>query len=305
MNFPQPGPPSAPYRGRFAPTPSGPLHLGSLLTALASWLDARAHDGTWLLRIDDLDAPRCPPGADDTILRQLEQHGLHWDETPRRQSAQVEAYAAAHAGLEREGLVYGCRCTRAVLAVESLPGPDGAVYCGRCREAGLPAGAGFATRLRLPTGRVELHDPVQGLLARDASAEIGDFVLRRSDGVIGYQLACVIDEREQGITRVLRGADLTGSSLRQRLLQRMLGQPSPAYAHLPVLLEPDGRKLSKQNGAAALDPRTPGTNIERCLRLLGQPSAETGVPVPELLAIARAGWQLQRVPKTPAIPALP
>lgn len=305
MNFPQPGRPSSPYRGRFAPTPSGPLHLGSLLTALASWLDARAHGGAWLLRIDDLDAPRCPPGVDDTILRQLEQHGLHWDETPRRQSAHVEAYAEAHTGLERQGLVYGCRCTRAVLAVESRPGPDGAVYSGHCRDAALAAGAGLATRLRVPTGQVELHDPVQGLLARDASAGIGDFVLRRSDGVVGYQLACVIDEREQGITQVLRGADLIGSSLRQRLLQQVLGQSSPAYAHLPVVLEPDGRKLSKQNGAAALDPRTPGTNIERCLRLLGQPSAAPGLPVPELLAIAQAGWQLARVPRMLSITALP
>lgn len=289
MNFPQPGPPSAPYRGRFAPTPSGPLHLGSLLTALASWLDARAQGGTWLLRIDDLDAPRCPPGADGTILDQLERHGLHWDEIPRRQSAHVEAYAAAHAGLARNGLVYGCRCTRAVLAAESLQGPDGAVYCGRCRDAALPTD-GLATRLRVPEGRIELGDPVQGLLVRDAGSGIGDFVLRRSDGVIGYQLACVVDEHAQGITHVLRGADLIGSSLRQRLLQQGLGLPSPVYAHLPVLLATDGRKLSKQNGAAALDPRTPGTNIERCLRAA------------RVLA-GRSAWQLSRVPKMQAIAA--
>ena len=300
MNFTQPAP--APYRGRFAPTPSGPLHLGSLLTALASWLDARAQGGRWLLRIDDLDAPRCQPGAADTILRQLEAHGLFWDESPRWQSAHVESYVAAYDALAQRGWAYGCRCTRAVLAAESLPGPDGAVYSGRCRDAGLPPGRGLSTRLRVPTGRVELEDAVQGNIGRDGPAEIGDFVLRRSDGLIGYQLACVIDESAQGISTVLRGADLIGSSLRQRLLQQALGLHSPSYVHLPVLVEPDGRKLSKQNGAAALDLSAPGRNLEACLHLLGQPPIEAGLPVPELLARTTAGWQRSRVPRVTMLP---
>lgn len=296
MNFPQPG--TAPdYRGRFAPTPSGPLHLGSLSTALASWLDARSRGGRWLLRIDDLDGPRCPPGAADTILRQLEVHGLHWDEAPRRQSAHLEAYRATHGELELPGLVYACRCTRAVLAAESRPGPDGAIYSGRCREVHLTCTGGLATRLRAPAGTIELSDPLQGLLRRDIASEIGDFVLRRSDGLIGYQLACVVDETAQGITAVLRGADLIGSSLRQRLLQQLLGLPSPAYVHLPVLVEPDGRKLSKQNGATALEERMPGRNLEHCLHLLGQP-VDAGLPVPDLLALATQRWRLSAVPRS-------
>lgn len=289
--------PGPEYRGRFAPTPSGPLHLGSLLTALASWLRARQAGGRWLLRIDDLDRARCPPGASAAILRQLEAHGLHWDETPRLQSAHGAEYATALERLQAQGRVYSCDCTRARLAAESRSGPDGPVYGGRCRAA--PAGSSSAAlRWRIASGSVELQDPVQGRLWRDADREIGDFVLRRSDGVIGYQLACVVDEQAQGITEVVRGADLIGSSLRQTLLLRALGAPVPAYLHLPVLVEADGRKLSKQNGAKALDERNVGDNLRRCLRALGSaPPAELGrAPAPELLAWALREWRLAQVP---------
>lgn len=298
--------PSSGYRGRFAPTPSGPLHLGSLLTALASWLDARAARGRWLLRIDDLDRARCPPGAAELILRQLEAHGLYWDESPRWQSAHVEEYQQAHAELERRGCTYACYCTRALLAVESHAGPDGPVYVGRCRTVGVrPEAAAACSRLRLEPEALELVDPIQGTLRRQTTRDIGDFVLRRADGLIGYQLACVLDEAAQGITEVLRGADLIGSSFRQRLLQRELGLTSPGYAHLPVLTGADGRKLSKQNGAAALVLEQPASNLRLCLRLLGQAEPEPGLPVQQLLLQASQNWLRSAVPPQLNLAATP
>lgn len=298
MNLPAPSKTSSGYRGRFAPTPSGPLHLGSLLTALAGWLDARANGGAWLLRIDDLDSPRCPPGAAGTILRQLETHGLYWDEAPRFQSEHIEAYQVAYEVLRCGGHTYDCHCTRAVLALESRPGPDGPVYSGRCRSAATVSdGRASSTRLSLAPQRVEIADPIQGLLSRNSATEIGDFVLRRADGLIGYQLACVVDDAAQEISTVLRGADLIGSSLRQRLLQNELGLSAPHYLHLPVLTEADGRKLSKQNGSASLDQHPAGRNLERCLQLLGQVPPPTGLPISELLSHALQHWQLSLVPR--------
>ncbi|TAJ52892.1 MAG: tRNA glutamyl-Q(34) synthetase GluQRS [Nevskiaceae bacterium] len=302
-------PSGAAYRGRFAPTPSGPLHLGSLLTALASWLRARQAGGGWLLRIDDLDQARCPPGAREMIFRQLEAHGLYWDGTPRIQSEHLQEYAAALEQLRAQGGVYPCSCTRARLAIESRPGPDGPVYSGRCRASPTDSAATNAFRWRVPGGRVVLDDPVQGQLWRDAESEIGDFVLRRSDGIYGYQLACVVDEQAQGITEVVRGADLIGSSLRQLLLLHALSLPVPAYVHLPVLATPDGRKLSKQNGAAALDERSASRNLLLCLRALGQepPAALRGAATQEILDWALRHWSLALVIPTPqqAIPDFP
>lgn len=302
-------PSGAAYRGRFAPTPSGPLHLGSLLTALASWLRARQAGGDWLLRIDDLDQARCPPGARETILRQLEAHGLHWDGTPRIQSEHLREYAAALEQLRAQGGVYPCNCTRARLAIESRSGPDGPVYSGRCRATPADSAAANALRWRVPGGRVVLDDPIQGQLWRDAESEIGDFVLRRGDGIYGYQLACVVDEQAQGITEVVRGADLIGSSLRQLLLLRALSLSVPTYVHLPVLAAPDGRKLSKQNGAAALDERSASHNLLLCLRALGQepPAALRGAATREILDWALRHWSLALVVPTrqQAIPDFP
>jgi glutamyl-Q tRNA(Asp) synthetase len=286
-----------PYRGRFAPTPSGPLHLGSLLTALASFLQARAAGGSWLLRVDDLDGPRCRPEHAETILRQLEAHALLWDETPRFQSRHVEEYGAAYGKLEQTGLLYPCACTRAQLARDSLPGVDGPIYAGTCRGlAATPPRP--AWRLRTGPGRLELDDPWQGLLKRDAEKDIGDFVLRRADGAIGYQLACVVDEAAQGITEVVRGADLIGSSFRQLWLQQLMRLAPPAYRHLPVLAGADGRKLSKQNHAEAVETRRAPVNLLECLGLLGQPyPAELRqAPAPEILAWAIAHWNSGTVP---------
>lgn len=275
-----------PYRGRFAPTPSGPLHMGSLLTALAAWLDARAAGGAFLLRIDDLDAPRCPPAAADTICRQLEAHGLSWDETPRYQSRHVVEYEAALAAIANQ--TYRCSCTRARLAQASLVGLDGPVYDGRCRDH--PAAPGRAAlRVRLGAGQVELPGLWGPNPSRDVARDIGDVVVRRADGQIAYQLACVIDEAAQGITHVIRGADLLGSSFQQAALRRLTGHPSPRYGHLPVVVDPRGRKLSKQNHAAPLESARATENLAQCLSWLGL-TPPAGAGVNELLAWARAAW---------------
>jgi glutamyl-Q tRNA(Asp) synthetase len=287
----------AAYRGRFAPTSSGPLHLGSLLTALGSWLQARAAGGAWLLRIDDLDTERCRPGHAGTIQRQLEAHGLLWDEPPRLQSGHVAEYQAAFERLQALNLIYPCACTRTQLARDSLPGIDGPVYAGICRGQAVTANRP-AWRLHVGTGELVLNDPWQGRLKRDLQGNIGDFVLKRADGQIGYQLACVVDEAAQGITEVVRGADLIGSSFRQLHLQSRLGLPSPAYRHLPVLAGRDGRKLSKQNHARPIDAAHAALHLYHCLELLNQapPPELRGAAVEDLLRWGLEHWQPQAIP---------
>lgn len=282
------------YRGRFAPTPSGALHLGSLLTALASYLDARHHHGEWLLRIDDLDRPRCVPDADKQILRQLEAHALLWDEAPRYQSQHLAEYEAALARLAAQGRLYACRCTRATLAASALPGPDGPVYPGTCRGLQLPFDA-HALRFAVSDGLLHLDDRLQGRLQRDASTELGDFVVRRRDGIVGYHLACAVDEAAQGITDVVRGADLIGASFAQNVLQQALALPAPRYAHVPVLVDAKGLKLSKQNHAAPLDAAKAAENLWSCLHWLQQappPELRNAAPA-EILDWATAHWRAE------------
>lgn len=293
-----------PYRGRFAPTPSGPLHLGSLITALASFLAARHAGGRWLLRIDDIDGPRCRPEHADTILHQLDRHGLHWDEAVRYQSGHEAAYQAAFEQLRQSGACYRCTCTRARLAASSPAGVDGPVYPGTCREAGHQQ-PDAAWRLRLPQGRIWLDDLLHGRIERDLCREMGDFVIRRADGRIGYQLASVIDEQQQGITHLVRGADLIGSSLRQKYLMQQLGHAVPAFLHIPVLLDHNGNKLSKQNHAAPLQTETAAQNLIRGLHLLGQApfAAAWHGRVDEILARAIRDWDPARIPKQLHLPA--
>ena len=285
------------YRGRFAPTPSGPLHMGSLLTALAGWLQARKNAGKWLLRIDDLDVQRCVPGATDTILEQLEGHGLHWDETPRYQSQHVDDYAETLQILSRKATVYACSCTRAELRRRAVTGLDGPIYDGHCREL-QRAQPHVALRLRLPAGAIALTDARLAHEIFDLQRDLGDFVLRRSDGVIGYPMACIVDEQRQQITEVVRGHDLLASSLRQVWLMNCMGWRQPSYLHLPVIGGADGRKLSKQNHAAAIEPRHAADNLFRCLEWLGQnpPRALRGDTVDAVLEWATASWDLARIP---------
>lgn len=291
-----------PYRGRFAPTPSGPLHLGSLLTALASWLQARAQRGHWLLRIDDLDIDRCQHGAADEILRQLQTHELHWDAAPRYQSRHRDEYAAALTRLQARGRVYACACTRAQIKRESRPGPDGPVYSGRCRHRQLPV-RGHALRLDAGTGNVALDDLWQGRQTRSVDTEIGDFVIWRRDEVPGYQLACAVDEAAMDITEIVRGSDLLGSTFMQLRVMALLDQAQPRYGHLPVLAQADGRKLSKQNRAAPLVAASAGINLWRCLGWLGQnpPAALRSAPPRLLLEWGLTHWHPERVPRATCI----
>lgn len=249
------------YRGRFAPSPSGPLHDGSLLAAMASYLDARAHDGQWLLRIEDIDTPRVVPGADAFIMQQLRALGMQWDESPVWQSARLPLYQAAFQRLRDAGLVYGCACTRRMLT--------GGPYPGTCRNGLEPGQTPRAWRLRVPTGTVFFTDRWQGPQSQDVAREVGDFILRRADGLWAYQLVVVVDDGLQGITDVVRGADLLDSTARQYVLHRYLGHAPPRMLHVPLLLDERGLKLSKQNHAPAIDLSDPVAALQRAWRRLG------------------------------------
>jgi glutamyl-Q tRNA(Asp) synthetase len=260
------------YIGRFAPSPTGPLHFGSLVAAVASWLDARSQGGKWLLRIEDLDRPREAPGAAADILRTLERCGLYWDGAPDFQSRRPDAYADALERLQMQ--CYGCACTRREIADSSLGlAADGArIYPGTCR-AGVAAGReARAVRVRVAEEPIAFEDRVQGRQSQALAREIGDFVLRRADGAFSYQLAVVVDDAQAGVTDVVRGADLLDSTARQIFLQRLLGFAQPRYLHVPVAVNAAGEKLSKQTGAAAVGEEKPA--IARALRFLGQ-AAET------------------------------
>ena len=283
--------------GRFAPSPSGELHLGSLLAAVGSYLAARHAGGRWLLRIDDLDPPRVVPGAADAILRSLEAHGLLWDGEVLWQSRRREAYQAALDRLRDAGLLYGCACTRRELAAIARAGVDGPIYPGTCR-AGLPPGRGArAWRVRVPDVDIGFHDAVQGDQHQNLARAVGDFVLQRADGLIAYQLATVVDDAFQGVTQVVRGVDLLASTPRQLYLMQCLGLPRPDHAHLPLLVDGAGLKLGKQTGAAGLDPHAASENLERILTALGVPPPQDmlGAPPAELLGWATPRWDATRL----------
>ncbi|MFM0504450.1 tRNA glutamyl-Q(34) synthetase GluQRS [Paraburkholderia caffeinilytica] len=246
------------YRGRFAPSPTGPLHFGSLVSALASWLDARAHGGAWLVRIEDIDGPRTVPGAAEDILSTLERFGMQADEPPVWQSHRMARYQEALEQLKATGLVYPCGCTRKEIADSLLHAHarnTTLAYPGTCRD-GLHGKPARAWRLRVPDGNaavITFEDRWQGKQTQNLATEVGDFVLKRADDQWAYQLAVVVDDADAGITHIVRGADLMDSTARQIYLQRCLGVPTPAYLHVPVVTNDQGEKLSKQNGATALD----------------------------------------------------
>jgi glutamyl-Q tRNA(Asp) synthetase len=284
-----PAPGTAGYVGRFAPSPTGTLHMGSLVAAVGSYLDARHHDGRWLLRIEDIDPPRAVAGAAERIQQQLHDHGLHWDGDVLFQSSRTDAYLAALAALRLAGLTFHCRCSRSQLG--------GGRYPGTCRANVEPI-PDAAERLRCEPGIVRCTDLVHGEIGTDVSAQVGDFVLRRRDGLFAYQLAVVVDDAAQGITHVVRGADLLDNTPRQVLLQRSLGVPTPAYLHLPLVLAPGGTKLSKQTGARELEGH-PQENLKVALHCLGQdvdvlPSRGT---CEEMLQSAARSWQRHAIPR--------
>jgi len=312
----------ATYVGRFAPSPTGPLHAGSLVAALASWLDARAHGGRWLVRIEDVDLPRCVPGADRLILQQLAACGLVPDESPLYQSQRSVLYQQALDALVTRGLAYPCACTRRdiELELERLGRPKTRhgelVYPGTCR-GGLHGQAARAWRLRTDlttdsasnqaqaqeklwsiainsiaqrsrSQRIDWYDRRLGTQTQDVAAELGDFVLQRADGLFAYQLAVVVDDGAQGITHIVRGADLADNTARQILLQRALGLPTPAYLHTPLVLGPNGEKLSKQNGAQALNTHEPLAALNAAAAVLGL--QVTATVLEDWLAAATTQW---------------
>ena len=284
------------YRGRFAPSPTGPLHLGSLIAALASYLDAKSRRGSWLVRMEDLDPPREEPGAAEKILHSLQAHGLHWDEKVLWQSQRHRAYAEALAQLQAGGHLFACRCTRAAM------GPGG--HCGgQCRVQPPAEGVSTATRIDVPTGTViRFGDPIQGEQEEALGRDLPDFVLCRKDGLFAYQLAVVVDDAFQGITEVLRGSDLLDSTARQLFLQGALGFPHPQYTHIPVITHADGSKLSKQNLAPALDDGQAPDNLRQALDFLGQPCPAPSLTSPgEILAAAVQAWQVERIPRAMAL----
>ena len=319
--LPQP----ARYRGRFAPSPTGPLHFGSLVAALGSFLDAKANGGDWLVRIEDLDPPREIPGAADQILATLDAFGFEWTGPVVHQSTRREAYEAALVALHAIGATYRCGCTRRDIAaavsrrlggVSNEYGSDKPhqpvdhevrelVYPGTCRALLEPPRGAVAERIRVGAATVAFVDALQGRVEQSLTNEVGDFILRRADGLFAYQLAVVVDDAAQGITDIVRGADLLDSTPRQIFLGQMLGYPGIRYLHLPVVVNAAGEKLSKQTRAATVDAGAPSAALAAALRFLGQDlPADAGAWAPhEILTWGTDHWQLAKLPRTRAATA--
>ncbi|RNM20807.1 tRNA glutamyl-Q(34) synthetase GluQRS [Dickeya undicola] len=287
---------SHPYVGRFAPSPSGDLHFGSLIAALGSYLQARACRGRWLVRIEDIDPPREVPGAAARILRQLEQYGLFWDGDVVYQSRRHDLYRAVLADLQRQGKCYFCTCTRQ--RIQHIGGH----YDGHCRDRGLPPNQA-ALRLRQNQPVLSFYDRLRGQIDADPMLAREDFIIHRRDGLFAYNLAVVVDDHDQGVTEIVRGADLIEPTVRQLSLYQQLDYPAPAYAHLPLALNDDGNKLSKQNHAPALPDGDPQAVLAQALAFLRQPLPThwRDLDREALLAWAIAHWSLATVPVEAAL----
>ncbi|MND83754.1 Glutamyl-Q tRNA(Asp) synthetase [compost metagenome] len=281
------------YIGRFAPTPSGYLHFGSLVAALASYLDARAVGGQWLLRMEDLDPPREAPGAQAAILQTLENYGFEWDGDVTYQSLRHDAYAEVIERLFNHGLAYACTCSRKHLE------PYHGIYPGLCRNAGHAA-QDAAIRVRVPELSYHFVDRVQGRFEQHLGREVGDFVIRRRDGLYAYQLAVVLDDAWQGVTDIVRGADLLDNTPRQLYLQELLGLRQPRYLHVPLIIQPDGHKLGKSYRSPPLQGEQATPLLLRALRALGQETEACleGSPPREVLTWAIVHWDATAIPRT-------
>ncbi len=294
----QQAPSSICYRGRFAPSPTGHLHLGSLIAALGSYLLARQAGGQWFVRIEDIDPPRIVPGSVSHILHSLERHGLLWDGDILYQSKRAETYEAALERLKDLDLLYSCSCSRSEIAQIARPGKLGFIYPGLCRNGPLNPQRNLALRVKVPDESIMFIDRLQGRYESNLQNDSGDFILRRSDGLYSYQLAVVLDDAFQGITEVVRGADLLDSTPRQIHLQRVLNFPTPDYVHLPILLDVNENKLSKSISSASLEGRSPSENLVQALHALGHavPNELRGAGPEELLAWAKQSFRLENVP---------
>lgn len=288
------------YRGRFAPSPSGSLHLGSLYTAVASFLEARAKNGQWLVRIDDADTLRNVEGTADDILKTLETFGLHWDEALFYQTRQQAHYEATMETLRQKKLVYPCICTRKALAALHNHG----VYPGFCRDKNLSTDKPHALRVKTDSGIIKFEDELQGLVCHDIAADYGDFIIKRKDNIIAYQLAVVVDDELQQISHVVRGLDLLDSTPRQMYLQKLLGFKTPTYLHIPIITDENGDKLSKQTFAKAIDKKNPEKTLFYVLKLLKQqpPADLENTPISELLEWAIANWRVEHLKNITTIP---
>ncbi|MCZ7563692.1 MAG: tRNA glutamyl-Q(34) synthetase GluQRS [Burkholderiales bacterium] len=306
--LPVPADPSQRYRGRFAPSPTGSLHFGSLVAAVGSHADARAHGGEWLVRMEDLDAPRTVPGAAAAILHGLAALGMTSDAPVLLQSRRGEAYSAALDRLAWAGLTYPCACSRREIADSAgrfgalANGPRERVYPGTCRNGLAPGRSARAVRCRTGDAPIAFEDAVQGTVRQCLARAVGDFVLLRADGIFAYQLAVVVDDAAQGITDVVRGADLLDSTPRQIHLQRALGVPTPRYCHLPVATDARGEKLSKQTRAAPIDLGRPADALRQALGFLGHRPPAGLNEVDALWAWATENWDRTRIPRTRTIP---
>ncbi len=293
---------SSTVRGRFAPSPTGPLHIGSLIAAVASYLDARSQQGEWLVRIEDLDLPRQMPGAATLILRTLEEYGFEWDGEVLYQSQRNAHYQDALDQLTAHDFLYPCSCSRKEIADSAIQGIDGLVYPGTCRAGLMPGKNARAWRIKVNDHPICFQDKVQGPICQTLSRDIGDFVLKRADGLFAYQLAVVVDDEMQGITHVVRGADLLDSTPRQIFLQHALGYVTPSYLHVPVAANTIGEKLSKQTLAQALDSRNKAADLWQVLAFLGQsPPLSLRQDHVGLWQWALAHWQPAYIPRQRAI----
>lgn len=289
------------YRGRFAPSPTGPLHFGSLVTAVGSYLEAKSRQGKWLVRIEDVDKPRTVSGAADDILRTLEAFRLYWDEEVIYQSKRTAAYREAFNDLLLKGWLYPCTCSRQKIAAHARLGREGFIYPGTCRQTGISKTVSsnhrFTWRIHTQGQIIQFHDLLRGQLELDLSDELGDFVLRRSDEIFTYQLAVVVDDAWQGITDIVRGADLLLSTFRQRHLQQLLGYATPSYCHLPLVVDSQGNKLSKQTCAFPVSAADPLPTLLAALAFLGQDVVDAPRDnIETFWQWAIAHWQRGRIP---------
>lgn len=289
--------PNSPIIGRFAPSPTGPLHLGSLMTAVASYLQVKSQAGKWLLRIEDIDTPRQMPDAAERIIEALAAHGLQADGEIVYQSQRLPLYQQALHQLAEQ--LYACRCSRKQIAASAnvKQGIDGLVYPGNCRDLQL-SHAQHALRIRVPEQAIIFDDLLMGHQTQQLAQQLGDFVLRRADGIFTYQLAVVVDDALQGVTHILRGSDLLDSTARQIFLQQSLNYPTPSYCHIPVIVDDKGEKLSKQSLAPAIDNQYASQNIYRVLQLLGQqpPALLASASLSDIWQWALAHWQISLIP---------
>jgi len=292
------------YRGRFAPSPTGPLHLGSMITAVASYLQAKSQNGHWLLRIDDIDTPRVIAGATDDILRTLTCFKMYWDESIFFQSQQQPHYQAALAQLDHQDDIYHCLCSRKQIATIAKPGPYGPIYPGKCRHLKQHAPHHrSAIRLKTHATCITINDRVQGKVSQNIQQDIGDFVIQRADDIFAYQLSVVVDDYQQAITEIVRGFDLLDSTPRQVYLQQQLHFPTPSYAHVPILVNPQRQKLSKQNLATAVSHHHPEKTLLKIFQWLGlsPPTELQRETLDTLWYWAMEHWQLTTIPRVNTI----